>query len=277
MNHGNTDKKDWIEYAARAGYGAKMVVYSLLGVLAVLAAFGSQSSEQLSQKGVFQEILMQPFGRILLGLVALGLLCYAFWRFVQAAKNTENLDDDVKGYIKRFFFVVTGLIYGAGGVLAASMATGTSLGGSSSGGSGDNKTESLTAQLMSVEWGLWLVGLLGAIVIGFAFVQFKHAWQADFIKKFRQDQMSENEIEASCHAGRGGYAARGVVYLLVGIFFVQSALTTDPDEAGGMKEVMQTLLMQPYGPWLLAAVGAGLVAYGVFCGFEAKYRRTRLN
>ena len=275
MKPGSNDKKDWIEYAARAGYSAKMVVYTLLGVLAILAAFGSQSSEQLSQTGVFQEILQQPFGRVLLGLVALGFLCYAFWRLVQAGKNTENLDADAKGYIKRFSFVVTGLIYAAGGVLATRMVMGNSAGGSSGGGS--NKTESLTAQLMSMEWGLWLVGLIGAVVIGFSFVQFKHAWQADFIKNFRQDQMSRNEIDASCKAGRGGYTARGVVYLLVGIFFIQAAWTTNPEEAGGMKEVLQTLLQQPYGPWLLAAVGAGLVAYGVFCGFEARYRCTRLN
>ncbi|GAA3961243.1 DUF1206 domain-containing protein [Allohahella marinimesophila] len=272
MKPGSNDKKDWIEYAARAGYSAKMVVYVLLGALAILAAFGSQSSEQLSQKGVFQEILQQPFGRILLGLVALGLVCYAFWRLVQAIKNTENVSDDAKGYIKRFFFVVTGLIYGTGALLAAKMASGTS-----SGGSSGNQTESMTAQLMSMEWGLWLVGLLGAIVIALALVQFKHAWKADFISKFRQGEMSRNEIDASCKAGRGGCAARGIVYLLVGIFFVQAAWTTNPQEAGGMKEVLQTLLQQPYGPWLLAAVGAGLVAYGVFCGFEAKYRRTRLN
>ncbi|MAM86295.1 MAG: hypothetical protein CME36_03170 [unclassified Hahellaceae] len=272
MKPDNKDKNDWIEYAARAGYSAKMVVYTLLGVLAILTAFGSQSSEQLSQKGVFQEILQQPFGRVLLGLVAAGLICYAFWRIVQAVKDTENTGDDAKGYIKRIFFVITGLIYGAGGVVAARMVTGTS-----SGGSGGDNTESMTARLMGMEWGLWLVGLLGALVLAFAFVQFKHAWKADFISKFRRGEMSQNEIDASCHAGQSGYAARGIVYLLIGIFFIQAAWTTDPQEAGGMKEVLQTLLQQPYGPWLLALVGAGLLAYGVFCGFEAKYRRTRLE
>jgi hypothetical protein len=31
--------------------------------------------------------------------------------------------------------------------------------------------------------------------------------------------------------------------------------------------------VQPFGPYLLAAVAVGLLAYGVFCFFDARYHR----
>lgn len=271
----NTDTNDWIDIAARFGYGSKMIVYGLLGVLAMLAAYGSRGTGDLSQSGVFQKILQQPFGKTLLGLLAAGLFCYAFWRLVQAFKNTENLGSDAKDRLKRAFFVVTALIYASGGFAAASMVMGSG-GSSSSGGSGD-KTEDITARLMGYEGGLWLVGVLGALVLLFSFIQFRHAWKADFLDKFRLGEMSEKEVDASRTAGIGGYAARGVVYLMVGVFFIQAAWTANPQEAGGMQEALTTLIQQPYGPWLLGLVGGGLLAYGVFCGFEAFYRKTKLD
>jgi hypothetical protein len=35
-------------------------------------------------------------------------------------------------------------------------------------------------------------------------------------------------------------------------------------------------VQQPFGPWLLGIVAIGLIAYGVFMGFMARYRRFNL-
>ena len=62
---------------------------------------------------------------------------------------------------------------------------------------------------------------------------------------------------------RSGYAARGVVYLIVGGLAVLAALggggrTTDSEGA------LRTILQQPFGEVLLALVGLGLVGYAIW-------------
>jgi hypothetical protein len=70
-----------------------------------------------------------------------------------------------------------------------------------------------------------------------------------------------------------GHAARGVAFSLISWFFLQAALQADSSAAGGLGQALNTLSRQPYGPWLLGAVGAGLALFGVYSLVEARYRR----
>src|SRR5690349_10614398 len=80
----------------RFGYAAKGVVYAVVGILAVQAALG-RGGETTSSSGALQQIAAQPFGQILLGITAIGLIGYVIWRFVQAGMDTENKGTDAKG------------------------------------------------------------------------------------------------------------------------------------------------------------------------------------
>ena len=73
--------------------------------------------------------------------------------------------------------------------------------------------------------------------------------------------------------GQAGLAARGVVFLLVAVFFVMAALHANSAEAGGMVKALRWLQAQPYGPWLLGVVAVGLAAFGLFSFVQAVYRR----
>ena len=64
---------------------------------------------------------------------------------------------------------------------------------------------------------------------------------------------------------RAGYAARGLVFTIVGSLVVIAALETDPNEAEGFGGALTTLQQQAYGPWLLALVAMGLVGYAAHC------------
>ena len=46
--------------------------------------------EETDTEGGFSTVLRQPFGKFLLGVLALGLLGYSVWRFVQAIKDPEH-------------------------------------------------------------------------------------------------------------------------------------------------------------------------------------------
>jgi hypothetical protein len=258
---------DTVEKLARLGYAVKGVVYALIGILAVMAAFGS-GGQTTGSRGVLSTIADGPFGQILLGIIALGLFGYALWRFVQAFADPDNKGTDAKGLIKRTGYFISGVLYAGLAVAAVRL-----LFGSGGGSSGDGSADTWTAKLMAQPFGLWLVGIVGALTIGFGLYQLYKAYQAGFFDKLKTAEMSATERTWTKRMGRAGLAARGVVFCIMGVFLIQAALSANPEEARGLGGALDTLAAQPYGPYLLGAVALVLLAYGVYCGINARYRK----
>ena len=72
--------------------------------------------------------------------------------------------------------------------------------------------------------------------------------------------------------GEGGYLAKGVALGLVGGLLTYATLTLDRQRTG-LDGAMQTIVEQPYGKFLLTAVAAGFVAFGLFTILQSRYRR----
>ena len=71
-------------WLARAGFAARGVIYSIVGVLAIKLALGD-GGKTTNQQGALKTIAHQPFGKVMLAAVAVGLGGYALWRLVRAA------------------------------------------------------------------------------------------------------------------------------------------------------------------------------------------------
>ncbi|HLL99065.1 MAG TPA: DUF1206 domain-containing protein [Rubrobacteraceae bacterium] len=254
----------WIERLARAGYVAYGMVYVLVGVLALRAAFGG-GGETTGQEGALRSILLAPLGRILLGLVAAGLVAYAVWRLFQGVQDPEDEGGNAKGVVRRLDHVLNGLFHAGLAFSAGQLA----LGSSGSGGWPDD----WTATLMSQPLGRWLALVAGAVIFGAGLYQFYKAYKADFRGELKSHEMSRREEAWTTCSGRLGYAARGVVFGVIGVFLLQAALRADPQEARGLGGALETMARQPFGPYLLGLVAAGLVAYGAFMFVVARYRR----
>jgi hypothetical protein len=99
---GNAATGRWMAVLARRGYAAKGVVYLIIGGIAAKVAIGAGGAVT-DQKGALQIILEQPFGlgRILLGVVTIGLFGFALWCFIQAVFDTEGKGTTAKGLIAR--------------------------------------------------------------------------------------------------------------------------------------------------------------------------------
>ena len=74
-------------------------------------------------------------------------------------------------------------------------------------------------------------------------------------------------------AGMIGHVARAVVFGLVGVFLIRAAIDYKANEAIGLDGALAKVYDSAYGPWLLGAVAAGLVLFGIFSITEARYRR----
>ncbi|MFD2515618.1 DUF1206 domain-containing protein [Pontibacter locisalis] len=259
----------WVENFAKVGLTAKGVVYCLVGILAFMAAFelGGGSSQSAGKKGVFQFILEQPFGKWLLGAVALGLACYAIWRFIQGFRDTENEGHDAKGIGKRIRYIFSGLVYGALAYLAANMA----LGNGGSGGGGESR-ETLASQLLQQPFGQWLAGIVAVAIIATGLYQIYYGLSDKYKKKVQQVGLKHDIEEKMIRMGKIGYVARGIVWIVIGYMFLQAALQSNPQQAGGSSSAFRFLENSSYGSYLLGAVAIGLVFYGIFMFMRAKYQ-----
>lgn len=261
----------WVVGLARFGFAARGVVYVIIGVLAARSAMGKRGSAE-GTEGALAEILQAPGGRAMLGLVAVGLVGYALWRLVEAALDPDHVGTDGKGIVKRAAYALSGVIHVALALTAARMA----LAGSSAGsGSGEGNADSWTARLMEAPAGRYLVIAVGLGFLGFGAYQLRKAVKADVHKGLDLSSLSVSTREWAVRAARAGLAARGVVFGIIGVFLVQAGLRYDPNRALGLEGALENLRTRPYGPWLLGAVGVGLVGYGLFEIVKARYRRIR--
>lgn len=262
--HAARKARPWIEGYARFGHAAYGVVYVLVGSLAVQAALGG--GRTAGQEGALQTILLAPLGKVILCVVAFGLLGYAMWRMIQGILDADNEGRDVKGIAKRFNHVLNGLFHVVLAFTAVQLALLDSAGG---GGSPDY----LTARLLEQPFGRLLTVGVGVAVVCVGLYQFYCAYRAKFMEELEPGRMGTGEREWTRRSGRLGYVARGVVFAVMGVFFVQAALHADPSEARGLGGALATLASQPFGPYLLGVVALGLVSYGAFMFLVARYRR----
>lgn len=261
---GGGEPATWVKAVARVGLAAKGIVYAIIGILAFQTAIGS-GGQTTGAKGAIQQIAQQSFGQILLIIMGVGLICYTIWKFLQAALDPDHKGSDKKGTVERIAWVVSGISYGVLAVYAFSISSG-------GGGSGGGGSQEYTAKLMSHSYGEWIVGLIGLILIGAGIFQVVKGYKEDFKEKMNFSQMSEKEKSVALKAGKFGYISRGIVFVIVGIFFIQAALSHNPNQAGGLDKALQEIASQSYGAILLGLVAVGLIAYAVYSFVLARYR-----
>src|SRR6266700_3989903 len=165
----------WMSRLARLGYATKGVVYLIIGGLAAQLAIGHGGSAT-DQHGALQTIYAQSFGKFLLAIVALGLLGFAVWCFIQAIYDTEGKGRDAKGIIARIGYAVVGVAYGALAFGAYQLVAGTGSGGKSS----TTTAQDWTTLLLKQPLGVALVVFVGLVVIAVALYLFSKAYSAKF-------------------------------------------------------------------------------------------------
>ncbi|MCB7480262.1 DUF1206 domain-containing protein [Christiangramia sediminis] len=243
---------------ARFGMAAKGAVYSLIGVLTALAAFG-QGGQQTGGKGALQYLAQQSYGQILLVILGIGLLGYVFWRMYQVFANPKGLDDDAKGYAKRVAYFISGLIYGGFAFYSLKLAFGSSSGGSSS----------MMGSLMSGSNGDTIAIIIGIGMAIKAIYDLYRAYSNKFREEVEEAGMDRKEQKTLINAGKFGHTARGAVIGLMAYLTLKSGLSS------GSKISTQTdafsYIQNEFGSIVLGIVAIGFVGYGVYMFIKAKY------
>jgi hypothetical protein len=257
----------WMERLARFGYATKGIVYIVVGGMATLAAFGL-GGETTDVRGALQEIETKPFGKVVLATVAFGLIGYVLWRWVQALADTDHKGTKLKGILIRIGYFFSGAVYAGLAYTAAKILIDVDEPDSSS-----ETQERWIARIIRMPFGRTLVILAGGFVIGFGLYQIYKGLKAKFLKRLKLGEMKEAKDTWATWSGRIGYAARGLVFCIIGFFVIQAARHFNPVEAKGLDEALQTLAENYYGAWALGVVAVGLIFYGFYMLVEARYRR----
>ncbi|SDM27149.1 DUF1206 domain-containing protein [Sediminibacillus halophilus] len=260
-----THAKLWIRRFGRIGYMAQGIVFALIGFLALLAAAGF-GGKTAGTSGMFQSLAALPLGEILIWIIGFGLFGYIVWQLIRAFKDPDGYGKGIRGLTIRTGFFISALIYGGISVKALKIAV-------HAGRSGGNSEQTMSAKLLSQPFGPWLLGLFGFVVFCFAVYEAGIGIKGSYMKKFKQGEMEEKEEKVARITGKIGMISRGIVFGLVGYFFVQTAVTTDPDKAKGLDESLSELAQQPYGRWLLGIVSLGFILFGLYQVFRGRYQR----
>jgi uncharacterized membrane protein len=253
-----------VRWLARFGLGARGVVYAVIGVLAAELALGV-GGKTASQRGAMVTIAREPAGKVLLIVLAAGLAAYAVWRLVSAGLGPDRHEEQGAG--KRTAAAFSGIAYAGLCFTAIEILAGAS----TSGGASSPKHE--TAGVLGWPEGRVLVAIVGVVLIIVGLVQAYRGLARKFLEDSRTEVMSRSVRRAFTTLGVAGHLARAVVFALVGYGITQAAINYSAHSAIGLDGALEKLSRSSDGPLLLGIVAAGLICFGLFSIWDARYRR----
>jgi Domain of Unknown Function (DUF1206) len=256
--------RDFYAALARFGYGARGMVYLVIGFFALAAALGARA-RPVGSGDVFLALITRPVGAVLLAVLAAGLLCFAAWRAVQALADIDRLGRSTRGLMRRAVYGANALFYLAFAAWAAALAVGWSR---TTGG--EREVHHWTAWLMHMPLGRWLVGITGAVIVGVAFGIGARVFER---RSDRHLDLPPRRRRWADALFRFGQAARALVFVLIGIFLVTAAIDYRATDAKGLPGALHTLQQEPSGWLALAVTALGFIAFGLFQLVEAAFRR----
>lgn len=253
-----------VQIIGRLGMSGYGVVHLLVAWLALQTVFGGGEADQ---KGAVSTIAAQPFGEVLLWVLAVLLAGFGLWQLLSAAVGYRWMQDEKARSRRRLGVAGRGVV-----VLAlAAYAIKLTVGGGGSGG--DQKEQDATASLLSLPAGPALVIAVAVVILIMAGVLGYRGVSRKFLEDLDTSRLPARTRRVVELSGVIGYLAKGVAYGVIGVLTAIAAITADPQQTGGLDKALHTLAGQPFGVVLLVAVALGFAAFGVYCFGDARCRR----
>jgi hypothetical protein len=227
-------------------------------VIVLAVAFGGKG--ETDQAGAFKALAAAPAGFLALWALAVALLALGLYHLLEGILAWGG--DAARKWGRRVSEWGQALVYLALGLIAASVALGAEPDASES-------AQYASRGVLSIPGGPYVLGLvgIGIAVAGIAFIVM------GFRRSFENRMSLPGALLGRAVKALGivGFIAKGVALIIVGILLLVAAVKVDASAAGGLDAAIEALLDLAYGAVLVSAVGIGLIAYGVFCLFRARY------
>src|SRR5215471_18119081 len=194
---------------ARVGYAARGLVFVIVGGFVGLAAIGARSRAGDS-KDALETILSEPFGQLLLALIAAGLVCFAVWRLMQAVLDADHQGSSVQALITRTVYAGAAVFY-----LGFAWVVVTMIFGFDHRGNSDQVAHEWTAWLLGKPFGQWIVGAAGIAFIATAIGVARVGVRARFKRRL---DLKGNDRTIVTALGELGFLARSAILAMIGLF-----------------------------------------------------------
>ncbi len=260
--------EQWTKRVAQVGLVSKGVVYLIFGTLIIMATY-IPSGEPVGLFEIIQYIItLGWFGRLIVALMAMGLLCYSAWKYFQMVLNVEGYERNYAGYFIRFTWLGPLLLYlflsGHSVVQLYNWYVGNFLYYPGEPGS--------LQRMLYAGWGKWVIGIISIGLLGNAITLFYLA----FTGKYRIMLTGRNFYESSPRlarlTGMAGYISYGFTLLLLAVLFALAIYYSDMSYANGQESLFLYLIIQPWGKLLLTIIALGTVCYGAYFLLASFYR-----
>lgn len=260
----NVTNSRTMELLARAGFAASGILHLLVGAIAVRLATGGTGNADFS--GAVAELSTQPAGPFLLWASFVACAALALWQASDAIFDYNRLPAKKKA-ARKGKAAAQAIVYAGLALTLFSFAMGTG-----SGADNQRSASDFTIKMMQAPGGMALLVLLGAGIAVTGAAYGVRGVRKSFEKHLVMPA-NDRMRKAVRVLGITGYVAKGTVLLLTGLLIVVATLQAHPEDSTGLDGGLRALRDQPFGLYLLAVVGAGLVCYGVFMMVRARLAR----
>lgn len=203
----------------------------------------------------------QYFGKVLLLMLGVGLVCYSIWMFVQSIVDPENLGKKRKALMMRFGLFITGLVYSAIAILAFFYL----FTGSYKTDSNKNYLSAINPKVISIIF--IIVGIVLAIQAG---IIVRRVFKGNMLKQFNLDGRKYYRLIQAI--GKYGFYARGFILFIIAYFFLRAGIYTGSNDIKGIQEAFSFLDQSFVGKIMMAITAIGFISYGLFYMLLTKYR-----
>lgn len=253
---------------AEFGFYTKGFIFIVIGILALMVAFGQRGGELTDPTGALTVIAQFTFGKVLLIIFIVGAVSHGIWNILRGAADVDNAGKKWQGIIRRCIAGGTGIFYLFLAWSAFSIVTTANVAVHNGG-----VQKTLTAIFLALPLGAILVFLLGLIVIGAGFSECYRGVTGKFKEDFRVYEMEGYKRRVVGALGALSFTTRALIYGLMGYFFIVAAIYADANEAVGIDGALLILARSAYGKALLLFAAIGLFCHGILSLYEARYRR----
>ena len=249
----------------RLGFLAKALLYAVVALIAFEVARGERGKAK-SEEGAIASLADEPFGEVLLVLLAIGLGGYALWRLRIALFGPPG-ESGAEAQAERLGSVALAVAYASLCLYTIRFLTHSGAHGSST------EPDSVTKSLLDEPYGVALVIAIGGVLLAVACYEAYKAITRSFLDELERSRMSARAMRVATFAGTAGHAALATVSAIVGAFMIKAAVEHDAKEAVGLDGALHELITERFGPLLLGIVAVGLLIYAGYCLVEARYRK----
>ena len=252
-----------LDVVARSGFAVMALLHIVIGAIAVALVLGAPG--QAEPTGAIEQLAANPWGPAVMWAGFIGCAGLSLWQLSEATLRARHLPrgEQLGKLVSSGFLAIA---YGSVGLSFAGFALGQR------GDSGDSTRDFSTALVHSPVRGagpdrpgpddhrhrrvLHRQGLREEVQGGTAPFRGHPPRQAD--QRARR---------------RRATSPKGLALILTGLLFVIAAATNNPGSSTGLDGSLKALRDHPFGPYLLLAIGAGFIAYGVFALVRARFGR----